>query len=190
MLTGTSGVQGVVHGSGAGAHALRTGASPELSILLVPPPWCLAHGRQSTSLCCLPACLAPPERLTGEEHSPMQSGDWPSCLPLPQKSLPCPSAVSPEERGPAAPGVLCSEAATQGAGRSRRLPGSTVPSILAPPRLGLPRRTEFTARLTAGHCAPLPQSQAVFPVVMGTVCPSGMEVLLTPCPTGRRKSSA
>ena len=138
VLTGASGVQGTVHGSGPGAHTLRTGASPELSVLLVPPAWCLARGRQSMSLCCMPACLTPPECLTGEERSTTQSGDWPSWLPPPQKSLLCPSAVSAEERGPAVPGVLCSKGAGQGPGRSRRLPGSTVPSSLAQSHLGFP----------------------------------------------------
>ena len=65
--------------------------------------------------------------------------------------------------------------------------GSIQPGPISP---GLSRRTEFTARLPSGHSTPLPQSQAVFPVVLGTVRPSGMEILLTPCPTGRRRSSA
>lgn len=68
-------------------------------------------------------------------------------------------------------------------GRSRHLPGSMFPSSLAQPRLGFPRCTEFTARLTPDHFIPLPQSQTVFPVVLSTVCPSGVEILLTPCRT-------
>lgn len=69
MLTGASSVLGTVHGSRPGAYALRTVASPELSILLLPPPWCLAHGRQSTSLCCLPDSTRAPHWGGARHHA-------------------------------------------------------------------------------------------------------------------------
>ena len=87
------------------------------------------------------------------------------------------------------PGVLCSTGAGQGAGKEQALAWEHVSIQPGQPRLRFPVH-EFTARLTSDHFIPLPQSQMVFPVVLSTVCPSGMEILLTPCPTGRRRSSA
>lgn len=118
----------------------------------------------------LPGSTRPPHWGGTRPHAIWGLAFLPSSAP---RSLSPAHLLFHQERRSRSAGCALLRAAIQGVGRSRRLPGSTVPSILAPPRLGLPRRTEFTARLTAGHCTPCPTRR--FPVVMGTVCPSGME---------------
>lgn len=87
----------------------------------------------------------------------MQSGDWPSCSPLPQKSLPAHLLFHQRREVLAAPGVLWLRSSHSGRWEEQgSLPGSTVPSILSPAASGLPRRTEFSSQLTAGHCTPAP----------------------------------